>query len=467
METDEKKAVVQATQTANKTDNNSVRGKTSKVNNNRKLTMESTVRTLGVKCYEEQLKDGWESTIEKIKLIDKSKYHVVAILHDKDTLLDDIWQPSVEKPHYHICFRTVSNSPVKVRTVLKMLGVEYRPVEDDMLWTNHGVETLRSYSSSVVYLTHETEQAILDGKFQYNRSEIVSNLDIEELDNVRDGYIRVSVSTKKVTEEEMAEYCQIAYSVGHDLKSWDDFYFTLPLKAQKNTGMKVVKDWYNKGIKDRVAENPNIVRCCIFITGKGNQGKTYNSMRALKDKKIVEISSGGTGRLDRLEASTDAIVLNDGIIRGNLLDMTDNKMTEVYRRNKDNPFWCGQYFVVTTNKTFSEWAEECGIYQYKPCVCPAVVDDSYIALEQRFFVCHVDVKTRKLVCDKPSKRGGYDDQMERKRLYKYFRKGFEESFAMYNYEERTVDYSDILDSDDNGFVSVQDAEQLTIPFDIA
>lgn len=131
------------------------------------LVMRSTVSTLSIKCYEEQMVDGWEKTQEAIKSIDKTKYHVLAIKHDRDPQTDDIWESCFEKPHYHIIVRLLNKNRSKVQTILNMLHITYRRELDNNLWKNHGVETIRKFPNMAVYLTHDTEEAILDGKEHY------------------------------------------------------------------------------------------------------------------------------------------------------------------------------------------------------------------------------------------------------------------------------------------------------------
>ena len=124
--------------------------------------MRSTVSTLSIKCYEEQMVDGWEQTQEAIKSIDKTQCHVLAIKHDRDPQTDDIWKPCLEKPHYHIIVRLLNKRRSKVQTILNTLHIKYRPELDDNLWKNHGVETIRKFANMAMYLTHDTEEAILD-----------------------------------------------------------------------------------------------------------------------------------------------------------------------------------------------------------------------------------------------------------------------------------------------------------------
>lgn len=49
-----------------------------------KLHMRSPARTLSLKFYDEQMPDGWDATIQNIKAIDKSKWQVIGICHDRD-----------------------------------------------------------------------------------------------------------------------------------------------------------------------------------------------------------------------------------------------------------------------------------------------------------------------------------------------------------------------------------------------
>lgn len=150
----------------------------------RNLVMRSTVSTLSIKCYDEQLADGWDKTKETIRDIAKDTYHVLAIKHDRDPKTDNIWESSLEKPHYHIIIRLLNKKRTKVQTILNMLKIAYRPEVDDNLWQNHGVETIRNFPNMAMYLTHDTEEAILQGKEHYELDEVVSNLTTDEIKQV-------------------------------------------------------------------------------------------------------------------------------------------------------------------------------------------------------------------------------------------------------------------------------------------
>ena len=176
------------------------------------------MRTLSIKCYDEQLMGTWEEASERIRNIDSQMYQVIAIRHDRDYDHNDIWEASAEKPHYHIIMRVTGRNAISISAWLRMVGIEYRKELDDALWDNRGVEGTRNFASAAMYLTHETDQAIRDGKTRYELSELVSNLTLEEIKKVREGYIRVANASRKVDMQEMSELDQMAYKAGYDLQ---------------------------------------------------------------------------------------------------------------------------------------------------------------------------------------------------------------------------------------------------------
>ncbi len=151
-----------------------------------------------MKCYEEQMPYGWDYVCSVIRATSPDDFQVIAICHCRCTYADEghFWKPAIEKWHYHIILRcTDSKKRIRVKQLLECLGVKYRPGLDDELWANHGVETVGDFAGYATYLTHETETAIKEGKELYRMDELVSNLTIEEIKKIRDGYLRVSEST--------------------------------------------------------------------------------------------------------------------------------------------------------------------------------------------------------------------------------------------------------------------------------
>lgn len=151
------------------------------------ININSSVSTLSIKIYDEQLPGGWEDCQKRIVGIDDSEIQVIAIKHDRDLKADGFWRSSFEKAHYHIILRVLNGGRKRVNSILDMLGVVYREGIDDSMIENHGLETVGRFRDFAVYLTHETEQAILEGKEKYELSELVSNMTIDEIKkSVRD-----------------------------------------------------------------------------------------------------------------------------------------------------------------------------------------------------------------------------------------------------------------------------------------
>ena len=211
--------------------------------------------------------------------------------------------------------------------------------------------------------------------------------------------------------------------------------------------MKTIRESYFRGVTAR-ADDPaknGVLRLCIFIEGEPDCGKTYAAIHALDKMGIstLQIGGGGTGKLDKLKPSHGAIVIDDDLCP-NLLNMSGNYVCQAYRRNRNNPYWCGQYLVVTSNLTFPDWLIACGFHK---CIAKRwnpetqKMDDIFEhhdALESRFYICRMDDRELKLVS--PSKRGTYEEQTKRLDMFACFRDRFEEIAVRYTKDERSVDY---------------------------
>lgn len=418
------------------------------------LTMRSSVKTLAIKCYEEQMPLGWEDVQKRIRSYPKSELQILGICHNRDPKTDDVWAPSMEKPHYHIIVRIVAppfekSNPMCVSTILNILGIVYRPDKDEDLWKEHGVESCWDYSEYAVYLTHETKKAVMEGKTRYEIEEYVSNLTLEEIKQVRDGYMRLSETNGKVCVSTMAKLDQNAYELGQNLGDFDKWYGDLPFAVRCNTKMSTVAKSYYRGVEDRVKHgNREVTRICIFIQGKPNIGKTYAAKKALAGKYVLEIAGGGTGKFDTLTPAHEAIILDDTTC-GNLLNLTDNYFCQTYKRNNNNPYWCGEWFVVTSNLTFEEFLRTCNISQ-----------EHFDAMRSRFFVCHVENHDGKnyLICDSSCKRGSVEERQYRKEKYMQFRDIYNETLQSYKPVTGEVDFDDLNDYD---FMKPKDAPKKT------
>lgn len=407
------------------------------------IGINSKVYSLALKFYLEQLPNGEQYFIQQIKLSDKSYVQIIAIKHDRDTVTDGIWEEANVKPHWHVIIRLVDKkSRVRVGTLLKDLGIEFRRGLDDKLWEGHGVETVGNFAGYTMYLTHETEEAIRDGKELYAVSELVSNLSEDEIEQVRQGYIKVSAK-RKLTEEERISLDKEAFNLGYSMGNFDDWYNQQPFNVRADAKMKVIRESYDRGVATCITENSHIVRLCVFIQGQPNTGKTYAAERALDGKRVFKIGGGGTGKLDKLRPDHEAIIVDDDICP-NLLNMTDNEICYAYKRNKNNPPWAGKYFVVTSNLCFGEWVEMCGI-KMRDTLGRVTAHNS--AMISRFFVCRLEeengINHLALTC--PSKRGSVEEQQERLSEFIRFKEKFDSVIATYQPKMNVVDYSSVIE----------------------
>lgn len=398
------------------------------------LNLASKVHAFALKFYDEQLPDGWPATLALIKSMPKD-YIIIAICHDRDTYAEDgsFWKTALEKRHYHVLIKCKDwHDTVRVSTMMDMLHIYYRPMVDDELWKNHGCETIgKSFSGYATYLTHETEAAIRDGKERYELDELISNYSIDEIKQIREGYIRLQTGTQKLTSKDLAEIDSTAYTLGYELRDFENWYDSLGFNVRSNCHMKTIRESYQRGVNKRIDEKAELLRTCVFIKGVPNAGKSYNSQAALRamGKTFLDVGGGGSGKFDKLKPSHDAIIISDDVCP-NLLNMTDNFICRAYKRQSDNPAWAGQFFIVTSNLDFDEWIKSCGIKSAQHVK----------AMRTRFFICEiVDNNGYELRLSKPSMRGTPQNILDRMNLFQDFQKHFNESLAEYKPIEFTFD----------------------------
>lgn len=102
-------------------------------------------------------------------------------LHDQDKKEDG----TLKKPHYHVVFRDITESgdgsPKTVGYVASLLGIESQ-------WVQPGIHSLDSdgkpitgrFNGCVKYLIHDTKSARKKNKHLYDRSIIVTNLNLDK-----------------------------------------------------------------------------------------------------------------------------------------------------------------------------------------------------------------------------------------------------------------------------------------------
>lgn len=432
-----------------KTRNKQANKKGKKGKKGAKTTMHSKVYSLAIKCYHEQLKTpdamGEIHLANCIKMIDPEEMQVLAIKHDLDEVTDGIWEVAKEKPHFHIIVRMrrkYENGRVarkKVSTILNQLGITFRPEIDDLLISARGLEPVGDFSAYTAYLTHETKQAMEDGKHIYDRRRLVSNMEVAEIDAIRAKQKVVDDNVITDVKKELARLDDIAYKLGYDLGNFKEWYDGLPFILRADSKMKTIKERYQAGIDARIEESRDILRLCIFIKGAPNTGKTYASQQAIPHDEILRVGGGGTGKFDNLKPYHGGILIDDDRCP-NLLNATDNYITHIYRRNSNNPVWAGDHFVVTSNSDFKEWLSDSGINITYTTIMDEelghpryVASGHYEAMISRFFICEVKKidGVYRLVLLHASTRGTREERDKRMKMFMEFKKIFDASLAEY------------------------------------
>lgn len=419
------------------------------------LPIHAKVYGCAIKCYAEQFPLGFEATKQAVVSIDKNEFHVLAICHNRDEVASGIWQIATDKPHYHFLVRCTNiKKRVRISKILDMLHIYFRPGIDDSLLLNHGIESIVNFQNYSVYLTHETPKAIQDNKELYSVEEIISNLSLDEIKRVREGYLRVTDALTKPTMSELTKLDAEAFNLGYELKNFADWYNALPFKVRSNSKMKTIEASYQRGVDKRIEENQEMNRLCIYIKGAPNTGKTFATKKALSGKKILNVGGGGSGKFDKLRPDHEAIIIDDDCCP-NLLNMSDNYICRAYKRNKDNPPWAGKYFIVTSNLSFSEWLKRCGIKIYDRGEIPSI---HYKAMLSRFYICVLTPNgtgKNKLSCINVSTRGSKKDQETRKEMFENFRQEFNRIISEYTPADNVVDYSSVLNIEEAGCLAVE------------
>lgn len=118
--------------------------------------------------------------------------------------------------------------------------------------------------------------------------------------------------------------------------------------------------------------------------------------------------------------------------------MADNKICQVYRRGSNNPFWAGRYFIITSNYSFQDWAEMCGIAKEIYIRGVKIINTQYSALLSRFYTCHIE--SGQLVVDTYSDRGSDSFQEAKLEMFLEFRDKYNAILSQYK-KGKSVDYS--------------------------
>ena len=411
--------------------------------------------------------------IERVKAIDPKQFCVVSIKHDKDEVRnnDDLFEISIKKPHWHIYVWTPSDSvfydagrSFRVHTMIcgdsrkghekQYLGINYDPKRDVSIWDNRGAERIHSIIASVAYCLHISSSAIEAGKHVYDKSEIITNLSNGEIDEMLNLYKGIDNHfIRKPNADDWNTWAQTAYERGLHLENFEDWAVDhFMVNQMASAKFRVVRDFYNRGLRDGLANAPHIDRLNVFILGRGNLGKSYNSQKALLDMGIERIvnAPSGTGKYDGVTADTQAILFDDSRMTQPKRVMEQKPVT-LHRRNNGDPVWKGQYVIYTSNFASPiDAAADCLGYQpYKDTDGTFKYTDKQMLdidpVIERAFFCTVELDTDPssanyghfhLVLCQGVDRGGANDIERLTKMFEQFRKAFDKS--IYNYEAKPV-----------------------------
>lgn len=455
-----------------KADTSKKKRKTSK---NKHLTIDSRCRTLALKFYPEQMLTDEERTmitnpktgridysrwqdgdlLENVrnrvdKAIhdfeyrfnalkskkDKHKRHwqLEAILHDKDLVAnpDDMFLPSSVKPHFHLILRDCNKNLFHVSTILKALGLNYQK-KDSLLFYEQGCTTVKDFNAYSVYLTHDTDASIRDGKEPYELSEVMTNMSEDELKDIRAGYARLQAKSK-LSEQDWNELAEYAKKLGNELgdfRSWARKTLTFAQRTSRK--FEKLREEYNIALSDTIEQSPDIIRCCILISGDQNSGKSYTSRHALQQLgETIYNARASTGKYDGLTSEATAMLFDDRKMTDSL-NVSDNRATILHARGtaNDRP-WKGHYVVITTNLTPDEFYNE------------QVLSSQVEALKSRFYTCEIvtdNFGREKLELVTASYRGNAKDVEARNKLFMAFADKFNELIKNYkpNYDLPELD----------------------------
>ena len=405
----------------------------------RPLSPTDTTRTLGIKCYEEQLVYGFDSTLRKIRNISSSECEIYAMIHDKG-----------EKKHLHIALR-LKNKPAKVSSLLKSLGVHFRD-EDSLLLLNRGLETVGNFTGYAIYLTHRDKASVKAGKEVYEVSNFITNMDRASFSMLIEG----KLPKKKMSEtEKYHQYCLEAKQAGYDLWNYNSWFSKMEDEfiSYSDGKMHYIRQSFRTGMDKRLNELGTVQRINICINLCNSRSLTLSDLNnivrnALHDMNIILMgyqkkASSNTALIYKCKIEyinvnnqgfspypSQFITIEENGIKRQDLNTCEglNYPNHIVKFQNDSVF-AGKYVITITN-------------------CP---NDVFNAEDKPYYYCVID-DNNELKCLDVCRRDSAKIQNIRKELYKDFRDHFNKRLKNYSLSqntnqpavEETVDYSDIL-----------------------
>ena len=381
---------------------------------------------------------------------------VHAIIHDEDTSIQNrIDLPKHKALHAHVLI--FADKRFHMSAVLNAMAAANIDVDDahynnfmlDVRWPD---KRKREHVRTIVYHTHETQEAKDKQKHVYSRDKAITNIALDTLaayytefftmmDHVN-GALKERMKLASLDRFQKANINQRALEYGQTGADFDDFWFN-EMHALVRTHDDVHKSalqHYARGLRTYLEGPASLqnIRCAIFINGDADGGKTYNSIVACKQLvgNCYDVDSGKTGKFDDLRNTHKSMVVSDTSLP-DILAAADNKFVRLYRRNENNPVWSGQYLIITYNGSLDDYLDKF----YLDSHGKRMSESRRKAIHSRFYECILSDGVLKLV--HPSTRGDADTQHARNVMFSDFYKAFTASLSTYVKSEDFDSVSDL------------------------
>ena len=262
-------------------------------------------------------------TVERIKET-ISKYSTIKeyafILHDKDTEKDG----KLKKPHYHVYLWF--NSATDIQQVATWFGIE-----------KNFIRKIKGRKKDILkYLSHKNALE----KYQYNESEITTNIDLSKYTNDDNNYSRLS----DFSNYSYAEHINYLYETFKDKERLRAFNFL------KDNWLLHCEYLETKGERNMKV---------IFINGIAGSGKTTYAKKLCESlKKDYYISSSNNDALGGYKGQK-VLILDDArdstFSFNDFLKLLDNHTSSSVRSRYNNKVFNGEIIIITSVVPLHQW----------------------------------------------------------------------------------------------------------------
>ena len=257
-----------------------------------------------------------KETIKQYSTIKEYAY----ILHDKD--IDD--KGKLKKPHYHVYLWF--NSATDISQVATWFGIP-----------ENMIKKIKGRKKDVLkYLSHKNAPT----KYQYDETEITTNIDLTKYTNDENDYSRLS----DFNNYSYAEHINYLYETFKDKERIRAFEF---LKANWLLHCEYLETKGNRNMK------------VIFINGVAGSGKTTYAKKLCETlKKDYYISSSNNDALGGYKGQK-VLILDDArdstFSFNDFLKLLDNHTSSSVRSRYNNKVFNGEIIIITSVVPLHEW----------------------------------------------------------------------------------------------------------------